>query len=222
MGSGLNAVSLAGSAAALLFMLALWPSAVAWRHRRSATVAGIVILGAATGYGMDAVNMPEIVGTLVIGSAGGLLLGRELPRHHLSALMTVVAGMVGLAMIAVALAAWLNPHVFGLTGAASDGLTQANSLLIALCMATGAVACAGAGIALSVVKLAPMPDARAAAWMVGIAGMTGWSIAAAAFLLENAGLVVAGGLTGSAGTALALRSCGMAWRKGLAEPLRRP
>ncbi|HJT41250.1 MAG TPA: hypothetical protein VJ762_13035 [Sphingobium sp.] len=222
MNDGLNVITLAWAVAALLFLLPLWPAAAAWRHRRHAAMAGIVLLGAATGYGMDVVNMPEIVGALVIGGAAGLLLGRELAPRHLPALMTMFAGLVALAMIAVAVAVALNPHAFGLTEEGSDRLTLASTLAIGLCVLTGAIACVGAGAALAGATSAPSRDIGATALMAATGGMTGWSIAAAAFLLENMGLAAAGGVVGAAGTVLALRLRGKAWRKGLAEPERRP
>lgn len=55
-----------------------------------------------------------------------------------------------------------------------------------------------------------------------IGGLAGWSVAAAAFLLENMTMAVAGGLAGAAGSLFALRLCGGAGRKGLADEGCRP
>ncbi|WP_084733221.1 NAD(P)(+) transhydrogenase (Re/Si-specific) subunit beta [Sphingobium chungbukense] len=59
-----------------------------------------------------------------------------------------------------------------------------------------------------------------AAALVG--GLSGWAVAVLAYLLENIGMAVAGGLAGAAGGLFALRLCGGADRKGLAEGGARP
>nr|WP_245405714.1 NAD(P)(+) transhydrogenase (Re/Si-specific) subunit beta [Sphingobium sp. Sx8-8] len=59
----------------------------------------------------------------------------------------------------------------------------------------------------------------ALAW---VGGMAGWAVAANAFLLENMGLAVAGGLAGAAGSLFALRLCVGVGRKGLADAGRHP
>jgi H+-translocating NAD(P) transhydrogenase subunit beta len=53
-------------------------------------------------------------------------------------------------------------------------------------------------------------------------GMVGWSVAATAFLLENMGLAIAGGLAGSAGSVVTLRLCHGPSGKGLADARRHP
>lgn len=217
MSPSFDAIILAQTVAAALFVFALWPlGAVAGRRRCQAALAGTVILSAAAVYDMDVLNAPEIIGALLIGGAVGLLLGREWPESRLTVLLTIFAGFAGAAMISAAAAAWLNPFAFGLVDEGSADVATRHLL------ALGAVALAGSGAcAAAVVALLRRGGGNMALLAISI-GMVGWAAAAFAFLLENMGLAVAGGLGGAAGTGIALRLCGGARGKGLADAEARP
>ncbi|HKY81429.1 MAG TPA: NADP transhydrogenase subunit beta [Sphingobium sp.] len=220
MTASIDAVSLGWALSALLFILSLWPlGATPARRHRHAAVAGVLVLAGVTLYAGDVVNLPEICGTVVIGGAIGLLLGRDLPVRHLPMLLTACAGAIGLAVIGMAGTAWLNPDAFGLVELASDRLTQGALGALAIGTAAGAMACAG-GMAAIVAG----GRAREGGLFLFAAttAMAGWSVGAAGFLLENIGLAVAGGLAGSAGSVLTLRLCRGANRKGLADGRRHP
>ena len=217
MRSDISAVALAGALAALLFFLSFWkPGAMPRRRHHHAAMAGSVILAGAAIYGMDVINLPEIIAALVIGAAIGLLLGRELPRGRLPMLMTMLAGLAGGATICAVIAAWLNPYAFGLVDEGSEAVAARHALLMALAVLTGGTACAGA------ISTLASPRRGGTTWVALTAGMAGWSAAAMAFLLENMGMAVAGGLAGAAGTLLAARLCAGARPNGLADAKRRP
>ncbi|KFG91650.1 NAD(P) transhydrogenase beta subunit precursor [Sphingobium herbicidovorans NBRC 16415] len=213
----IDAVTLAWAVAALLFFLSLWPSdGTPARRQRNTAAAGIALLSAAAVYGMDFINMPEIVGALVIGAALGLLMAREWPYHRLFVLMTGFAGLAGSAAICAAAAVWLNPYAFGLIDQGSDGIATRHMVMLVMTMSTGAVACGAAFVALI------GRGVSSAALLALAIGMAGWSAAALAFLLQNIGMVAAGGLAGAGGAVLALRLWGRARGRGIADTGRGP
>ncbi|HKT77898.1 MAG TPA: NADP transhydrogenase subunit beta, partial [Sphingobium sp.] len=147
MSGMVDAVALGWALAALLFLLALWqPAAGLGRRHRHAAMAGALILAGAALYGADIMNLPEMVGVLVIGAALGLLAARELPMRVLPALLAGLAGAIGVAMACLALAIRHNPYAFGLLGedAASIAPWRVGALAVAL---AGGVMAAGAGVA---------------------------------------------------------------------------
>ncbi|WP_150294953.1 NAD(P)(+) transhydrogenase (Re/Si-specific) subunit beta [Sphingobium estronivorans] len=85
-----------------------------------------------------------------------------------------------------------------------------------LLVSTGVALLAGWGLARWAIGAGAGPA------MALVGGLAGWAVAASAFLLENTGMAVAGGLAGAAGSLLGLRLCGRAGRKGLADARRRP
>lgn len=217
MSAAYDAIMLAEVAAALLFFYALWPSrTVVDGRRRHAAVAGTAILSAAAIYGMDVINGPEIVAALIIGGAIGLMLGREWPESRLFALLTIFAACSGAAMVCAAVAAWLNPFAFGLVDEGRTGIAARHLVALAVAAFAGWGACIGGAVAM-------LRRGKAGGALLAISiGLAGWSAAAMAFLLENMGLVVAGGLAGAAGTGIALRICGGVRGKGLADAGSRP
>lgn len=217
MNAGFDVIAVSQALAALLFLYALSP----WRtapgvRRRQAAVAGTVILSAAAVYDMDVINGPEIIAALLIGGAIGLLLGREWPGSRMMALLTTLAGFAGAAMAFAAVAAWHNPFAFGLVDEGGAEIATRHLLALAVTVLMGSGACIG-----GVVALLRRWDAVGVLLALTI-GMAGWSAAAMAILLENIGLVVAGGLAGTAGMVIALRICGGARGKGLADNRSRP
>lgn len=214
-----DAVALGWALSALLFFLSLWrPGAVPARRHHQAAAAGALLLGATTIYAADVVNLPEMIGALIIGGAIGLLLGRGWPVDRLARMITALAGSTGLAMIAVVLAAWKNPYAFDLIAASSDRPAAGDILAIVAAIATAALACT---LGIVAIALSPRSDGGLRLLVV-TAALAGWSVAATAFLLENIGLAVAGGLAGSTASMLAIRLCRQAGGKGLADVRRRP
>mgnify|MGYP003583441658 CR=1 FL=1 len=217
MSNGIDAITLAWAIAVLLLVLSLWPpGGTSERLRRHAATAGILLLMAAAFGAMDVINMPEIMGALIVGAAVGLLLAREWPGTRMIVLMATLAGLSGGAAICAAAAAWLNPYAFGLIDEGAIRISGCDMLMLALTLLTGGSACA---LASAVVIRRSMAGAASLALTIAMAG---WSAAALAFLLQNVAMIVAGGLAGAAGTGVALRICGGARGKGLADGGRRP
>lgn len=212
MTAGFDLIVLAEALAALLFLLALWPFAtLAGHRRRHAAFAGTIILSAAAIYDMDVINGPEIIGALLAGGCFGLLLGRGWPRGRLMPLLTTCTGIAAAGMLFAAAAAWLNPYAFGLVE--DGGFSIAARYLLAL----AGVTVGGVGALICALMALLRRDRSGMMLLVLAIAMAGWSAAALAFLLENIGLIVVGGLAGAAGTGVALRLCGGVGRKGLAD-----
>ncbi len=232
-------------------------------------MAGMMVAGAVTLYSHDVMAMPQICAALITGGAVGLLLGRGVPRSALPALLTGLVGQAGLAAVFIGLAAWRNPHVFGVLDDVTDRPLVGAMVAIGATVTFGAMACAGAattlrrggrqrkrkgrfaaamllatggtlgafvanpatGLLLACVGIALLAGRglaqRALDYGMGpavalIGGLAGWAIAGTAFLMGNMAMAVAGGFAGSAGSMFAIRLCGGAGRKGLADVERRP
>lgn len=193
MSSALDAIILGWAFSALLFFLSLWPSGgVPHRRHRHAAAAGVLILTGAALYAADVVNLPEIVGALVIGAAIGVMLGRELPAHRLTALLTALAGLVGLAAIAVAQAAWLNPYAFGLIDGNGDRIAPRAAIAVGVAMLMGAMGCASGVAALLGPPIRPRRGILPPLALLAMAGpLLGAFVAATALPLLWAGMAVA-------------------------------
>lgn len=236
-------------------------------------MAGMMVMGAVTLYSHDVMAMPQICAALITGGAIGLALGRGVPRSAIPALLTGLIGQAGLAAMFVGVAAWRNPHAFGLLDDATDRLLHDAAMAMGAALAFGAMSCAGAaailwqgtgprteresglplcagamlavtGAAVSAFVAAPgigwllactgvalLAGWALAKWAMGVGtgpamalvgALSGWAVAGTAFLMENMGMAVAGGLAGAAGSLFALRLCGGAGRKGLADAGRHP
>ena len=217
MTAGFDLILIGQALAALLFLGASWPSAImSGQRRRHAALAGTIILSAVAVYDMDVINGPDIIGALIVGGGFGLLLGREWPRGRWMPLLTIFTGFSAAAMLFAAAAAWLNPYAFGLVDEGSTGIAARYMLALAVVTMGGIGASICALIAL-------LGGERSAVLLLVLAiAMAGWSVAALAFLLKNVGLLAAGGLSAAAGTGVALRICGGARGKGLADAGSRP
>ena len=217
MTAGLDLILIGQAMGALLFLGASWPSAImSGQRRRHAALAGTIILSAVAVYDMDVINGPDIIGALIVGGGFGLLLGREWPRGRWMPLLTIFTGFSAAAMLCAAAAAWLNPYAFGLVDEGSTGVAARHMLALAV------VTMGGIGASTCALGALLGGERSAVLLLVLAIAMAGWSAAALALLLENVGLLAAGGLSAAAGTGVALRICGGARGKGLADAGSRP
>jgi len=136
-----DVLTVAWAFAALLFLLSFWSPA---RQGSHAAMGGTLILAAATLYSVDVVNMPEVVGATVIGTAMGFGLARESPSRALPRLLAALAGSVGLAAIAMMLAIDRNPFAFGLIAEGADKVAPVKALAVSLGAMLGSAASGGA------------------------------------------------------------------------------
>ncbi|WP_097091015.1 hypothetical protein [Novosphingobium sp. Chol11] len=212
MTAGFDLILIGQALAALLFLGASWPSAImSGQTRRHAALVGTMILSAVAVYDMDVINGPDIIGALIVGGGFGLLLGREWPRGRWMPLLTIFTGFSAAAMLCAAAAAWLNPYAFGLVDEGSIGIAARHMLALAV------VTMGGIGASTCALGALLGGERSAVLLLVLAIAMAGWSAAALALLLENVGLLAAGGLSAAAGTGVALRICGGARGKGLAD-----
>jgi NAD(P) transhydrogenase subunit beta len=213
-------IAIGWSLAGALFVVALWSARgdelprAAW-----AALAGMAVLSAVTVYSHDVMALPKICVAVLLGSGMGLALGRSVPRSALPALVAGLIGQAGLGAAFLGIAGLRNPHAFGLLDAAGDHMLPEAAVEIALCVIFGALAAVGAVVLL---RRGTSREGGFGPAMALIAALAGWAVAASAFLLDNIGMAVAGGLAGSAGTTFALRLCVGAGRKGLADAGARP
>ncbi|NIJ15258.1 NAD(P)(+) transhydrogenase (Re/Si-specific) subunit beta [Sphingobium vermicomposti] len=222
MSGGVDAVLVAWALSSLLFVLSLWKyEAEASQRRLHAAGVGVLLLAAAGIYSADIVNLPEIAGTLLIGASLGLVLARGWRPQALPTLLTAFCGAIGLSMLCAALAAYLNPNAFGIMPARGDGVTGGALLLVGVTAATGALAWVVAMVAMFAGRGGPGDQARRIRLLAMAGGLAGCSVTALAFLLQHAGLVVAGGLAGTSGLVLWARLRWGAGGKGLAPARRR-
>lgn len=204
-------------------------------------IAGALVIGAAIGMllarELPLRLLPRMMRTLAGATGAALacaaiairfnpyafgLLGEDRPAiapwREAALVIALLAGVMA-AGAGVARPAW---RIGGVAGVIAPGL-------LAL-LAAASFALSGAGehlpwLGLGVALAAPagaLLGARAraggeAALLAAIVGLSGWSTACIAFVLENTGLVVPTGLAASAGTMLALRLCARPRGKGLAD-----
>lgn len=189
--------------AGLLFLLSLRPG----RYSPLLAMAGVFILASAAIYPADIVNLPEALAVVLIGVAVGFLVGRDLPAHTLPSLMAATAGSVGFAAAAMALAMWLNPFALGLIAEGADHVSACDHILFGLTLLTGGMSC--------LFGVASFVRRDHALMLPAAASLAGWAVTGSAFLLDNAGMAVAGGLAGSAAIVLMMRQAIGRGGKGL-------
>ncbi|WP_374525077.1 NAD(P)(+) transhydrogenase (Re/Si-specific) subunit beta [Sphingopyxis sp.] len=102
---------------------------------------------AANGYvGIDAVAMAEILGAIAIGAIIGIVMARRIAMTAMPQLVAAFHSLVGLAAVAVAAAAYLNPGAFHIADAAGQIFTVSR-IEMGLGIAIGAITFSGSVIA---------------------------------------------------------------------------
>lgn len=104
--------------------------------------------GDATGsyVGIDPVAMAEILGAIAIGAVIGIVMARRIAMTAMPQLVAAFHSLVGLAAVAVAAAAYLNPQAFGIADAAGQIFTVSR-IEMGLGIAIGAITFSGSVIA---------------------------------------------------------------------------
>jgi NAD(P) transhydrogenase subunit beta len=102
---------------------------------------------AANSYvGIDAVAMAEILGAIAIGAIIGIVMARKIAMTAMPQLVAAFHSLVGLAAVAVAAAAYLNPGAFHIADAAGQIFTVSR-VEMGLGIAIGAITFSGSVIA---------------------------------------------------------------------------
>ncbi|MFC3442140.1 hypothetical protein ACFOKF_13265 [Sphingobium rhizovicinum] len=175
--------------AGLCLLLALrWGSG-----RRAGRVAllGVALASGGALYSHDVMNLPEMLGAIVVGGGLGLLLVRRAARRMLPILLRISQGLLGVAAVATAGAVWRNPGAFGLEG---DGAAMT---LLAAAALIGMLVCLGA-----------IWPGRVGALI--LSGGAGWAGALLGLAIGNSAMVIGGALAGVAGLSFVLRGRKMA------------
>ncbi|GGJ37985.1 NAD synthetase [Sphingopyxis bauzanensis] len=96
--------------------------------------------------GPDLVGIAEILGAIAIGAVIGIVMARRIAMTAMPQLVAAFHSLVGLAAVAVAAAAYLNPQAFGIADAAGQIYTVSR-IEMGLGIAIGAITFSGSVIA---------------------------------------------------------------------------
>ncbi len=141
-------VSLAYLVAGVLFILALrgLSSPASSRAGNRYGMVGMLIAVVTTLVTHDVASLPEIIGAIAIGGIIGFVIARRIAMTDMPQLVAAFHSLVGLAAVAVAAAAFLNPQAFGIAGV--DGVINPVSRVeMGLGAAIGAITFSGSVIA---------------------------------------------------------------------------
>ncbi len=141
-------VSLAYLVAGVLFILALrgLSSPATSRAGNRYGMLGMLIAVVTTLVTHDVASLPEILGAIALGGIIGFVIARKIAMTDMPQLVAAFHSLVGLAAVAVAAAAFLNPQAFGIAGA--DGVINPVSRVeMGLGAAIGAITFSGSVIA---------------------------------------------------------------------------
>ncbi|MEJ7933454.1 hypothetical protein WG907_04180 [Sphingobium sp. AN558] len=119
--------------AALLRSMAPAPSPIAGRIG----LAGLMLSLATTVCTLDALSLPEMIGTMLAGGGIGWLAARRTGRGGLVPLMLWLQGLVGLAVLLFGVALGLDPDAFGIVPGFPGRVG------IAVCVGLGAIGATG-------------------------------------------------------------------------------
>ncbi len=134
--------------AGVLFILALrgLSSPASSRAGNRFGMAGMLLAVVTTLVTHDVAALPEIAAAIAIGGAVGFVIARRIAMTDMPQLVAAFHSLVGLAAVAVAAAAFLNPQAFGIAGV--DGVINAVSRVeMGLGSAIGAITFSGSVIA---------------------------------------------------------------------------
>ena len=206
-------VSLAYLVAGVLFILALrgLSSPASSRAGNRYGMIGMLIAVVTTLVTHDVASLPEILGAIAIGGAIGFVIARRIAMTDMPQLVAAFHSLVGLAAVAVAAAAFLNPQAFGIAGL--DGVINPVSRVeMGLGAAIGAITFSGSVIAF--LKLAgkmsgapiilPLRHVINLGTLAAIIGLTGyftidqspwifWTIVALSFIIGFLLIIPIGG-----------------------------
>jgi len=141
-------VALAYLVAGVCFILALrgLSSPASSRRGNRFGMAGMTIAVVTTLLTHELANPVEVIGAIAIGAVIGLVMARRIAMTAMPQLVAAFHSLVGLAAVAVAAAAYLNPGAFGIADAAGQIFTVSR-IEMGLGVAIGAITFSGSVIA---------------------------------------------------------------------------
>ena len=141
-------VSLAYLVSGVLFILALrgLSSPASSRAGNRYGMIGMLIAVVTTLVTHDVASLPEILGAIAVGGVIGFVIARRIAMTDMPQLVAAFHSLVGLAAVAVAAAAYLNPGAFGILD--PDGtINPVSRVEMGLGAAIGAITFSGSVIA---------------------------------------------------------------------------
>ncbi|MGV1682728.1 NAD(P)(+) transhydrogenase (Re/Si-specific) subunit beta [Sphingopyxis sp. NJF-3] len=141
-------VALAYLVAGVFFILALrgLSSPASSRRGNRFGMAGMAIAVVTTLLTHELANPIEVIGAIAIGAVIGIVMARKIAMTAMPQLVAAFHSLVGLAAVAVAAAAYLNPGAFGIADAAGQIFTVSR-VEMGLGIAIGAITFSGSVIA---------------------------------------------------------------------------
>ncbi|MDI1295583.1 MAG: NAD(P)(+) transhydrogenase (Re/Si-specific) subunit beta [bacterium] len=142
-------VGLAYLVAGVFFILALrgLSSPASSRTGNRFGMAGMAIAIATTLFTHDVLNLPEIIGAIVVGGGIGFITARRIAMTDMPQLVAAFHSLVGLAAVLVGAAAYLNPGAFGIADLVTGEIHNASRIELGLGVAIGAITFSGSVIA---------------------------------------------------------------------------
>ncbi|WP_336959322.1 NAD(P)(+) transhydrogenase (Re/Si-specific) subunit beta [Sphingobium aquiterrae] len=135
--------------AGICFILALrgLSSPASSRRGNRFGMAGMAIAVATTLYTHEIANLWEILIAIAIGGGIGFVTARKIAMTDMPQLVAAFHSLVGLAAVAVGVAAYMSPGAFGILDAATNEIHQASRIEMGLGVAIGAITFSGSVIA---------------------------------------------------------------------------
>ncbi|MGE4322350.1 MAG: NAD(P)(+) transhydrogenase (Re/Si-specific) subunit beta [Sphingobium sp.] len=142
-------VGLAYLVAGVFFILALrgLSSPASSRTGNRFGMAGMAIAIATTLFTHDVLNLPEIIGAIIVGGGIGFLIARKIAMTDMPQLVAAFHSLVGLAAVLVGAAAYLNPGAFGIADLVTNEIYNVSRIELGLGVAIGAITFSGSVIA---------------------------------------------------------------------------
>jgi NAD(P) transhydrogenase subunit beta len=135
--------------AGICFILALrgLSSPASSRRGNRFGMAGMAIAVATTLYTHEIANLWEILVAIAIGGSIGFVIARKIAMTDMPQLVAAFHSLVGMAAVAVGVAAFLSPGAFGILDAATNEIHHASRIEMGLGVAIGAITFSGSVIA---------------------------------------------------------------------------
>lgn len=180
-------IALCYGVAGVLFVLALVTMAMAPRLLAGRmAMAGLLLAFLTTLCTLDALNLPEMIGTTLCGAGLGWLIARRRADDGLVSLAVGFQGLIGLALLFLGSAIALDPDSLGIVPGV---IGQVETILCAGLGALGAII-AGFALLKGIAPLAPLSFCSGAGAMAAGLLLANWAMVMAGVLVIMPALIV--------------------------------